>query len=563
MRITVKLSVTLIPSILCLSLVTGCQQPPSRQKVLTAMHSASDFFLTKVANNGGYHNMYSEDLTFGRSGKGGQGPTQISVTGSSTPTVGLAFLHAYEVTGDRYYLEAARSTAHAMVRGQMCTGGWDSNTELDPEKRKNYRYRIDADCTNNPSDTRRSMTNLDNNTTQSVIRMLMRIDRTLDFEDKSIHQAVLYALDNLIRAQYPNGAWPQRYEKFPDPSRFPVIPANYPDSWSRTWPGPGFFSHYTFNDDVIINMIDVMLEASRIYNNPRYTAAAEKAGDFIILAQMPDPQPAWAQQYDANMHPAWARSIEPPAVTGRESVSIMKGLLLLYKETGKKKYLDPIPRALDYFERSSWLRNGKPVIARFYELKTNKPLYISKGTRIYGPRSAGHTSGTSKLPFDGYQVTYSDKHVVNHYSLVTGAAPLDEIAAEYQRCLKADPAGLRRPDRLAGFTPATAGPAPAPSRAELAKKVHAAIAALDDRSAWVQAGAIGGPNLLISINPAKDLRVVWAGKNMTLKEDQSLEVYDGTSMPKQRIISSGTFAANLNLMADYIKALGAGTCPSH
>ena len=38
---------------------------------------------------------------------------------------------------------------------------------------------------------------------------------------------------------------------------------------------------------------------------------AERAGDFILAAQMPEPQPAWAQQYDAAMHPAWARKFEP------------------------------------------------------------------------------------------------------------------------------------------------------------------------------------------------------------------------------------------------------------
>jgi hypothetical protein len=50
------------------------------------------------------------------------------------------------------------------------------------------------------------MTNLDNNTAQSVLRMLMRVDRALNFEDGEIHEAVLYALDGLMRAQYPNGA---------------------------------------------------------------------------------------------------------------------------------------------------------------------------------------------------------------------------------------------------------------------------------------------------------------------------------------------------------------------
>ena len=74
----------------------------------------------------------------------------------------------------------------------------------------------------------------------------------------------------------------------------------------------------------------------------------------------------------------------------------------------------------------------------FYELKTNRPLYITKGTRIYGPRSKGHISKKTSLPFDGYEVTYSDKSVINHYSLIVGAKSLESIDAEYRRVLTAD-----------------------------------------------------------------------------------------------------------------------------
>ncbi|MHC4705085.1 MAG: pectate lyase, partial [Planctomycetota bacterium] len=111
-----------------------------------ALRKATEFFVEKVANEGGCHATYSADLGYGRSGKGGAGPTQISATGGTTPLVGLAFLEVWEATGDRYYLEAARSAAHAMVKGQMCSGGWDYTTELDPAKRRKYRYRIDGDC---------------------------------------------------------------------------------------------------------------------------------------------------------------------------------------------------------------------------------------------------------------------------------------------------------------------------------------------------------------------------------------------------------------------------------
>ena len=555
MRVNGKVFIALLLCVLFIPLAARSEQYLSKEEVLTALRRAAEFYVTKVASQGGYHDVYSADLIYGRSGKGGQGPTQVSATGASTPVVGLAFLKAWEAAGDRYYLEAARAAAHAMVKGQMCSGGWDYTTELDPDKRKNYQYHIDGDCRDKASDTRRNMTNLDNNTTQGVLRMLMRVDRALNFEDKEIHEAVLYALDSLMRVQYPNGAWPQRYEKFPDPKLYPVKPANYPESWSRTWPGYIFYPHYTFNDDVIVNMIDVMLEASRIYKEPRYQASAEKAGDFTILAQMPDPQPAWAQQYDAQMHPAWARSCEPPAVTGRESISTMKGLLLLYRETGKKKYLEPIPRAVDYLKRSSWVRDGKPVIARFYELRTNKPLYITKGTRIYGSRSAGHISQKTGLPHDGYEITYSDKSIINHYSLVTGAKTLDSVLAEYNRVLEADPVTLRRQDKLKGLTPGMSLPTPPPSAAELSAKVRTAISSLDDRGAWIQEGKIGGPGLLISVQPARDMVVVINGKVHPLKDDDYLELYEGTSPPtSQRVIHSGTFAANLRLLGDYLIA---------
>src|SRR4029077_9180464 len=105
----------------------------------------------------------------------------------------------------------------------------------------------------------------------------------------------------------------------------------------------------------------------------RYRAAAERGGAFLILAQMPEPQPAWAQQYDRKMHPVWDRKFEPPAITGLESQDALETLLLLHRKTGDRKYLAPIPRALDYLKKSR-LPDGR--IARFYELKTNRPFYF-------------------------------------------------------------------------------------------------------------------------------------------------------------------------------------------
>ena len=85
---------------------------------------------------------------------------------------------------------------------------------------------------------------------------------------------------------------------------------------------------------------------------------------------MPAPQPGWAAAIRCEHASDVGRKFEPAAITGGESQGVMQTLLLLYRRNGDKKYLEPLPRALDYY-RDSLLPDGR--LARFYELKTNKP----------------------------------------------------------------------------------------------------------------------------------------------------------------------------------------------
>jgi PelA/Pel-15E family pectate lyase len=430
----------------CLNTALLAQPGPSHEDVLAAMRKAAAFYTNQVATEGGYHYYYAEDLSYGRS-ESAEGPTQIEYQREATPTVTLAYLAAYDATGDTFFLDAARKAGHAYLRGQLCSGGWDYLAEFDTEGRKQFQYRADNNC----GDGKRGVTNLDDNVTQSAVRVMMRLDRALKFQDRPIHEAVQFALNKLIEAQFPIGAWPQRFNKPPNHAGFPVKRASYPETWDRKWPGPNYQLHYTFNDNTISDAIDMMLEAARIYNEPRYMSSAEKGGQFILLAQMPEPQPAWAQQYDAEMRPAWARVFEPPAVTGGESQGVMRTLMTLYRETGDRKYLEPIPRALAYLKKSilpdtdrpveARSRIRGPVLARFYELRTNKPLYITKGSRLIA-------AGLGSRLVDGYELSYSDQSSITHYGVLTSGAGLAEIEKDYSELMKMDPKAVRRPDRL-------------------------------------------------------------------------------------------------------------------
>jgi PelA/Pel-15E family pectate lyase len=443
--------------LLVVCIVIMVQSPPFvnagqaklKDECLKTMRRATKFFRTEVSTEGGYLWRYSEDLSR-REGEGKATSTMVWVQPPGTPSVGMAYLTAYEATGDSYYLDAARDAAYALVRGQLRSGGWDYRIEFDPKRRQRYAYRTEP-----YREGARNVSTLDDNNTQSAIRLLMRVDKALDFKDEKIHEAVEFVLSTLLKVQYPNGAWPQRFSAAPDSSKFPVKKARYPDSWLWTHPDRDYRSFYTFNDNTIADTIDTLLEAYEIYNDAKYQAAAEKGGDFILLAQMPEPQPAWAQQYNADMCPAWARKFEPPAITGGESQGIMRILLALYRATGKKKYLEPLPRALEYLRRSR-LPDGR--LARFYELKTNKPLYFTRGD---------------------YKLTYSDADMPTHYSFKASYG-IESIAREYERLLAMEPVELKGPKKVLR-------PRLSPS---LTARTESIIERLDGQGRWVEHGRL-------------------------------------------------------------------------
>ena len=377
----------------------------------TALDRSLSYYHENCSKHGGYVWRYSKDLRLSE-GEAETGPDTIWVQPPGTPSIGMAYVRAYHATGNAQYLLWAQETARALARGQLQSGGWHYGIHFDPLQRAKWGYRDNKSF--RASKTKKNKTNLstlDDDTTTAALRCLMLVDRETNFRDEVIHEAALFGLKAVMAAQRPNGGWGANWHRYPTPVRteeYPIRPASYPENWSRKWLNdwPG---KYYLNDDVMGKTIETMLLAWEVYQDQIYLESAKRGGEFLIAAQMPEPQPAWAQQYDAAMQPCWDRKFEPPAISSLESQYAMEGLLLLHQKTGDKRFLDPFPKALAYLKTFE-LPDGN--WSRFYELKTNKPLYFDKN----------------------YNMTYDRNDLPTHYGFIRENV-FAQLSAQYQVAL--------------------------------------------------------------------------------------------------------------------------------
>ena len=199
--------VVLIASVLAVGVISPnadhChgQETSLRTQTIAAMRNSAEFYYGRVASHGGYVYHYSLDLNE-RWGEGVATKDQIWIQPPGTPTVGLAYLKAYEATGDKFYLEAARDAALAVVHGQLKSGGWTNSVDFDPTSARTAEYR-------NGKGRGKNNSSLDDGQTQSALRLLVNVDNALDFKNEPIHEAALIGLEALLRAQFPNGGFPQ------------------------------------------------------------------------------------------------------------------------------------------------------------------------------------------------------------------------------------------------------------------------------------------------------------------------------------------------------------------
>ncbi|MCA8996411.1 MAG: pectic acid lyase [Planctomycetaceae bacterium] len=399
-------------------LVAQRSSAASKDVVREAMKRAATYYFENVSTHGGYVYFYSLDLQR-RLGEGVASPDQIWVQPPGTPTVGMAYLAAWCATQDEYYLKAATAAAEAIAYGQVQSGGWTNCIDFNPQGDRASLYK-------NGKGRGRNTSSLDDGQTQSAIRLLVLADEALHFRNLQIHEAAITSLDALLAEQFPNGAFPQVWDgdQNPDP---PIQNANYPSyDWRTEGRIKNYWDYYTLNDNVCGYLVQTLMDAHRVYGDERYKMAIEQLGNFLIRAQMPDPQAGWAQQYNYDMQPIWARKFEPPGVSGDESQEAIETLLKIHAFTGDDKYLEPIPKALAYLKKSLLPDNQ---LARYYELKTNRPLYMERRG-------------------DVYSLTYSDANLPDHYGWKTPSRLPDlERQYELQRNGRTEPKDQSPPAR--------------------------------------------------------------------------------------------------------------------
>lgn len=274
--------------------------------------------------------------------------------------------------------EAVRIADNVLLY-QRDSGGWPKNTEMaailsDKEKADLTAQKSQPDST------------IDNGSTYAQIAYLAKV---YEAARKDRHKdAGLKGIDYLLKAQYPNGSWPQFYPRAKD-----------------------YYAHITFNDDAMVGVLRLLDNVARkeppygFVDEPR-RAAAEKAVakgiDCILKCQIVGggKRTAWCAQHDEKtLLPAKARAYEHPSVSGGESLGVVRFLMSLDKPS--PEVIEAVQSAVAWFNevKLTGIRQtekddpsvpgGKdkvivpdpaapPLWARFYEIGTNRPIFSGR-----------------------------------------------------------------------------------------------------------------------------------------------------------------------------------------
>ncbi len=280
----------------------------------------------------------------------------------------------------------ALAIADNLLAYQYKSGGWPKNLAMEKPLTDADRATLAARDESKPKSA--DAPTIDNGSTTSQIRFLAAVFTATGHERH--RDAVLRGLDYLLAAQYPNGGWPQF---------FPLR--------------KGYYSHITFNDDATRNVLEILRDTAAakapyaFVDEPRRIRAADafKRGiECVLRCQIVvDGKPTvWSAQHDeVTFAPAAARKFEPACFTAQESAGLVRFLMSLEKPS--PEIIAAVQGAVVWFERTKLTglrfdrvktpegRDGivtpdpaaPPLWARFYELGTERPIFIGRDEVIH------------------------------------------------------------------------------------------------------------------------------------------------------------------------------------
>ena len=271
------------------------------------------------------------------------------------PVYADIFRRAYEATGEQRFLDWFLAVADLAVAIKQPEGGYARNARV---------KHLGATETHEGRMTFRNARGM-----KLVTVILQAYDFTGD--ERYLHSAIETA-DWALQTQHEDGAWQSDY---PAPER-------------------GYLKLHMLNDGVTTSPTRTLMMVHERTGDERYLAAIARTGDWFIANQLAEPTPGWAQEYHSEGRAAWGRRFEPAAACSAPTATVTNLLMDIHLLTGEERYLGPVAAALAWLERSQLPGGGW---ARFYECKTNRPLYFTSDDRTT------------------YRLTYDDADAPDHY----------------------------------------------------------------------------------------------------------------------------------------------------
>ncbi|HEX5603439.1 MAG TPA: pectate lyase, partial [Pyrinomonadaceae bacterium] len=276
------------------------------------------------------------------------------LTGNANEAVGtIAWADAQNKPDEWYASAEALRISNNLVLYQRSSGGWPKNIDMAKPLSESGRASLLSDQKNTDS-------TIDNGATYTQLSFLARV---ISAQHQERHrESFLKGLDYLLKAQYPNGGWPQFY---PDLT--------------------GYYKHITYNDDAMIGVMKLLrdvADAKPVYafvdeaRRARAASAVEKGIECILKTQVVvnGKRTVWCAQHDeVTLAPAAARTYEVVSLSGGESVGIVQFLMSI--KNPSLEVVESIESAIAWFEQSQ-LRG--PIWARFYEIGTNRPIFVGR-----------------------------------------------------------------------------------------------------------------------------------------------------------------------------------------